>query len=98
MTQGQRAMAGAMIYPEPAKRGRGNKIAASGEFSGVSMQHLPGKSRLHCAIHIGKLRWRTFATISMHQAQSQPAAGANRPPAREGATHDDIVAAQEDVA
>ena len=40
MTKGQRAMAVAMIYPEPEKRGRGNKRSASGQFSGVPTQRV----------------------------------------------------------
>lgn len=35
MTKGQRAMAVAMIYPEPEKGGRGNKSSVSEEFSGT---------------------------------------------------------------
>ncbi len=40
MTKGQRAMAVAMIYPEPEKGGRGKKGAGSGEFSGLSHQRI----------------------------------------------------------
>ncbi len=40
MTKGQRAMAVAKIYPEPEKGGRGKKLPANGEFSGVPSQRI----------------------------------------------------------
>ncbi len=40
LTQGQRAMAVAMLRPEPEKGGRGKKGAINGEFSGVSHQRV----------------------------------------------------------
>ena len=40
MTTGQRAMAIAMLSPEPEKGGRGKKGAISGKFSGVAHQRL----------------------------------------------------------
>jgi ParB-like chromosome segregation protein Spo0J len=40
LTQGQRAMAVAMIRPEPEKGGRGKKGATSGGFSGVAHQRI----------------------------------------------------------
>jgi hypothetical protein len=41
MTAGQRAMAYARIYPEQEKRGRGNKSAKIGEFTGITHQRFP---------------------------------------------------------
>ena len=47
MATGQRAMAVAMLRPEPEKRGRGNKSTRNGEFSGVSRQlRIAGCDRL----------------------------------------------------
>ena len=40
ISTGQRAMAIAMLYPEPTKGGRGKKGATCGEFSGVSHQRV----------------------------------------------------------
>ncbi len=40
LTPGQRAMAVAMLRPEPEKRGRGNKRTINGEFSEISQQRL----------------------------------------------------------
>lgn len=40
VSTGQKAMGYAIRHPEPEKRGRGNKSAASGEFSGVRHQRV----------------------------------------------------------
>ena len=40
LTQGQRAMAVAMLRPEPEKGGRGKKGATNGGFSGVAHQRV----------------------------------------------------------